>query len=63
MKPTSLIEALQDAAPITHHDLARAWLALLGAPGRLTPATEPMTWGAVTAGLPAGPLRCGDLPP
>ena len=57
------LEALQGTALITHHDLARAWLALLGAPGRLTPATEPMTWGSVTAGLPAGPLRCGDLPP
>jgi hypothetical protein len=57
------LEALQGTALITHHDLARAWLALLGAPGRLTPAAEPMTWGSVTAGLPAGPLRCGDLPP
>ena len=33
------LEALQGTALITHHDLARAWLALLGAPGRLTPAT------------------------
>ena len=57
------LEALQGTALITHHDLARAWLALLGAPGRLTPAADPMTWGAVTAGMAAGPLRCGDLPP
>lgn len=52
---------LRDARLISHRDVARAWLALQGAPDRLAPVPDPMTWGALNPGETSGPLRCATL--
>jgi glucan phosphoethanolaminetransferase (alkaline phosphatase superfamily) len=49
---------------IAHRDLANAWMALVGAPGIVSPTQNPKTWGTAAASkssLP--PIACSDLSP
>ena len=48
---------------IAHRDVARAWLALEGMPGRLLPTLNPMTWAARTPGESVGAVACASLGP
>ncbi|MDB5802596.1 MAG: phosphoethanolamine transferase [Rhodocyclales bacterium] len=60
----SLLEDLMKAKGlIAHRDVARAWLALEGMPGRVAPPENPMTWGAAEPGGAIGPTSCAALKP
>jgi glucan phosphoethanolaminetransferase (alkaline phosphatase superfamily) len=48
---------------IAHRDVARAWLALEGMPGDVSPTPNPVTWGALEPGGQAGAILCSALHP
>ena len=48
---------------VAHSDVAKAWLALEGMPGRLVPTLNPMTWAARMPGESVGAVSCASLGP
>lgn len=59
---TALLEHLANAKGlIAHRDVAKAWLALEGMPGELTPTAAPMTWGALEVGETIRAVPCNAL--
>jgi glucan phosphoethanolaminetransferase (alkaline phosphatase superfamily) len=62
-KPAVLDGLAKAQGPIAHRDLANAWLALMGMPGKVLATDHPRTWGARVPGDPLGAISCATLSP
>ncbi|MFL6657270.1 MAG: sulfatase-like hydrolase/transferase [Massilia sp.] len=62
-KPALLDELVKARGLIAHRDLAKAWLALMGMPGKVVATEHPSTWGARVPGDQLGAISCTSLSP